>query len=183
MLMIIDDSNKDNLKILDTDDGVIEILSEEQLKQIRGNGLRFYRKPYLGKILKLYPYLVKANVLNMLENTEILKYTMDIIQFYSRNVNTFKAPSDYFSYLVNIFAKPDYFLIILNRINNEDSYLYIVSLDGIFCKHFIDVIDISLIMTTESYIRVHTRNYNYNARTTYIFDKRLNLNWERYEEG
>ena len=132
MYIIIDDSDKSSIKVLDTSDNVIDSVSLEQLKQLRKNKVRFYNKTYLRVVLNLYPYLVKAHVLGKLNDIDVIKHTVQTVLFYGRCIPSLEVPDDYTDYHIKMYSGNDFIVLLLKHVVNSISYVYTITNNGIF---------------------------------------------------
>lgn len=135
MFALIDINKYGKCAILDTDDGVVDYISKQELDSYRKMGFRFYNKTDLCFCSTLYNDIVKFSVLGKDFDTKFYKEIYSYLLKLSTYIKRFSVPSNLYNFDIKIESSNDCYIVIFKHFNNNEKrdYLYSITSNGIFC--------------------------------------------------
>lgn len=138
MLARLNELSDNKIIILDTDDGYIDKISQEEYNSIRGR-VRIVAKPEYSFIADLNKSLTKALVLNKIDDANFKTGLLKQLRRASSIIKDFEFPESIMPYTMDIHNGSNCFIIHLKGFHSESAqeYLYFISDLGVI--HFKDI--------------------------------------------
>lgn len=128
MLARLNELSDNKIIILDTDDGYIDKITQEEYNSIRGR-VRIVSKPEYSFIANLNKQLTKALVLNKIDDANFKTDLLKQLRRTSSIIKDFKFPESIMPYTMDIHNGNNCFIIHLKGFHSESAqeYLYFIS--------------------------------------------------------
>ena len=190
MFCIVHKNKHGELAVLDTEDYIINYITEHELEDLKVRGFKFINEPRLEKCATLYFDLVKERTLKSGFDGSTYKFVFDILSEYKRYARGMHLPNCLYNYDCRLIPVDKGFLFKMTAFEASATkdYLFTIREDGIFWLEDWRVPNNSIISIQEyNPLRIHCiSNKSFGVIKEYRLNKYLNVCSEalnNYKEG
>ena len=152
MFVILDDSDKNAIRIIDTKDGVIDTVTYDEFCKYKRGFYRFYKKKKYAFIDDIFKYVFKAHIAGKLNTVQVHKRLYDDLSKLSDLVSDFYFPPYKFDCNPNIYICEGFYVLHLacSPVADESDYLCAITPNGIFSLDLL-LDNLSFRLSSDSY--------------------------------
>ena len=143
MFLVIKKVNDLEYLVLDTQDGVVEKVSEDDLLRAKKLGFKIKEDNSMEDYITILKSLTKASIMHTEITYNYKKDLYEKLKYWGSKVKSLPRLKDFNDYKLDLFAVDDYFVFVVNESKDPvfgtgDAYLFSIKENGIFGKVYKD---------------------------------------------